>query len=308
MKTAPRSRNTARRHNPASVYLSTLAPSGRRSMRCQLQSLIPLLGGEGVVEDYDWQYLQYVDVVAVRAALLERGGALNSINLSLSAVRGVMQTAFHLGQIDADTLLHIKSVKRIATRSLPKGRSLSDKALKRLIKNCQTDRSMKGLRDSALIATLATTGLRRAEVVALTVDQYARRTGKLTVDQTKHNRERLCPLPGPVRKLMRAWLDQRGNATGALFCPIGKDHQIHNRHLSPQALYDIIGKRAAEIGLGRLTPHDLRRTFITRLLESKVDINTVRELVGHSDIKTTSRYDHRTPKGRDYIERIVTLS
>ena len=61
------------------------------------------------------------------------------------------------------------------------------------------------------------------------------------------------------------------------------------RPLSTQAIYTIVKQRAETAGLGKLTPHDLRRTYVTKLLDSAVDINIVRQLVGHRDVKTTAR-------------------
>jgi len=73
---------------------------------------------------------------------------------------------------------------------------------------------------------------------------------------------------------------------------------IQNRQLSSHSIYEIIKNRAEQAHIKPCRPHDLRRTFVTQLLESGVDINTTRQLVGHTDIQTTARYDLRDEKSQ----------
>jgi len=81
-----------------------------------------------------------------------------------------------------------------------------------------------------------------------------------------------------------------------LFNPITKTGSIQNRQLSSHAVYEIIRHRADQAQIEKCRPHDLRRTFVTQLLEAGVDINTTRQLAGHTDIQTTVRYDFRDEK------------
>jgi site-specific recombinase XerD len=79
--------------------------------------------------------------------------------------------------------------------------------------------------------------------------------------------------------------------------------------MSSQSIYDLVGKRAREAQIENCRPHDLRRTFVTRLLESGVDIHTVSQLAGHSDIQTTARYDLRDQsEQRKAIKNLSILS
>ena len=70
-------------------------------------------------------------------------------------------------------------------------------------------------------------------------------------------------------------------------------HIQHDSKLSSSFIYSLIRKSLAAIGVEGVSPHDLRRTFITRLLEQNVDLNTVRQMAGHADIATTIMYDKR---------------
>jgi len=306
-QTNRKSRKIRKKDNPAIVYLNTLASTAHRVMYSRLQLAVRLLGSKQRVEGFRWQALGYADVVSLKARLMDSGLSIHTVNLTLAAVRGTAQCAFHLGVMDAGNLLHIKSVKRIPFRALPKGRSLSGRELRKLLKSCQRDKSVQGRRDAAVIATMITTGLRRAEIVALTFDQYDQKSGQLQVTHTKQNRDRLCPLPKIVKKIMKTWLTTRGVEPGALFCRVLKDDQIVIHPLSTEAIYCIVRSRAKEAGLGKVRPHDLRRSFVTRLLECNIDINIVSKLVGHSDIKTTCRYDLRVPNARKCVESIISF-
>jgi integrase/recombinase XerD len=92
--------------------------------------------------------------------------------------------------------------------------------------------------------------------------------------------------------MVRPWLDARGKEEGYLFNPILRSGEIVDRPLTSQALYDVIKHRSSEAGMS-CKPHDLRRTFVTRLLDAGVDLNTARQLAGHSNVETTVKYDLR---------------
>ena len=82
-------------------------------------------------------------------------------------------------------------------------------------------------------------------------------------------------------------------AGDALFNRIQRNGRVASQPLTTNGLTGILAQLQHDAGIARFTPHDMRRTFITRLLEQGVDINTVRQLAGHSDISTTTRYDYR---------------
>ena len=290
--------------NPATVYLNSLSPSGRRSMCCLLTTALKLLNKRQAIDRFRWQTLTYADLITIKMKLQEQGRAVNTINLTLAAVRGVLQSAFHLRLLKADQLLHIQSVKRLPYQPKTNGRSLNQRECKKLINQCVLDKSVKGKRDAAILSVMLTTGLRRNEVRGINLLDYDRVQHELTVSCTKTYSERVCPITNTVAKRINTWLRIRGNNNGALFCPLLKNEKVVLRPLSTQAIYSIVQMRAENAGLGQLTPHDLRRTYVTSLLDAAVDINVVRQLVGHQDIKTTARYDYRINDSHKYTNRI----
>ena len=242
-----------------------------------------------------WPLLQYHHIAQVRSTLQNNGKSANTINLTLSACRGVMKACFNLGLIKADQLMLINEVKRVRGKRLPSGRCLTQQETKGLIAACKRDKTIAGKRDLAMIVLMLATGLRRSEVVALGIDDYNTRNGELIVIVGKGNKQRVVFIQADSRQLIKPWINCRGKGLGALFQPIN-NRNIINRQMTSQSLYDLLKKRSIEAKIEHCTPHDFRRTFVTRLLESGVDINTVRQLAGHSDIQTTARYDLRDEK------------
>jgi hypothetical protein len=133
---------------------------------------------------------------------------------------------------------------------------------------CAEDESPAGTRDAALIALLyAAGGLRRAEVVALNREDYDRETGALTV-RGKGRKERLVYVDNGAQDALEDWLVLRGDEPGPLFWPVNKGGVLQERRLTGQAVYNLLRKRAAGGVVKPVSPHDLRRTFVSDLLEA----------------------------------------
>ncbi len=292
---------------PVNLYLDSLAPSGRRSMRSLLVTAANIFEFEGELERMPWPLLHYQHISQVRTQLQQQGKSANTINLTLSAIRGVMKACFNLGLIKADQLMQINEVKRVRAKKLPSGRSLTPRETKALIAACKRDKTFTGKRDMAIIALMLSSGLRRAEVTALKIQDYNTRNGELVVMSGKGNKQRIIYIQTNARRLIKLWIDCRGKEEGNLFYPVKHDWYIVEQQMNTQSLYDLIQRRSNEAHIKHCRPHDFRRTFVTRLLESGIDINTVRQLTGHSDIQTTARYDLRDEKEQKRALRISSF-
>lgn len=292
--------------DPATLYLDGLAASGRRSMRSLLQSAAEMISLEGELEKLPWSSIQYQHIAQVRNELKRLNKSPNTINLTLSAFRGVMKTSFSLGLIDSEQLMRINEVKRVRVNKLPSGRSLSKSEINKLIAACRKDSSATGKRDLAILSLMLSTGLRRSEVVNIAQEHYDTRNGELLILKGKGNKQRITYVPVESRKHIRAWLKRRGKQAGKLFLPIN-NNQIIDREMNSQSIYDLVIRRAEEAKIPHCRPHDFRRTFVTRMLESGVDINTVRQLAGHSEIQTTAKYDLRDQKEQRKAIKSVSI-
>jgi len=288
--------------DPVTLYLQGLVPSGRTSIRSQLKIASAILHFEGELEQMPWNIIEYQHLSTIRNTLQEQDKAANTINLNLSAIKGVMKACFNLGLISADQLMRLKDIKRVRGKRLPSGRSLSSQDIKKLYRACTQDKTTAGKRDHAIIAMMLATGIRRSEVVTIDTEDYNTRTGLLNIQSGKGNKQRTAYLNTETRKVIKQWLNARTTGQqktkGVLFNPITKTGSIQNRPLSSHAIYEIIRHRAEQAQIEACRPHDLRRTFVTQLLEAGIDINTTRQLAGHTDIQTTARYDLRDDKSQ----------
>jgi site-specific recombinase XerD len=289
--------------DPVSLYLEGLAATGRRSVKSLLNSAAVIVGFAGLLEEMPWNLIEYQHLALIRNTLKQEGKSANTINLALAAVRGVMKACFHLKLITADQMLLFKGVTAVRSQRLPSGRSLNNRELSKLHRSCRQDKTLIGKRDYAVIALLLATGLRRSEVIALTIDDYNTRTGVLNIQAGKGDKQRTAYLNTESRQVIRPWLSERGKQPGCLFNPVTKTGVIISKALSSQSIYDIIKQRSEQAKIDRVRPHDLRRTFVTQLLDAGVDINTARQLVGHTDLQTTARYDCRDQKSQQRAVR-----
>lgn len=277
--------------NPLLVYLASLAPTGRRSMASRLASVANLLG-YGDPRGLNWAYLRFEHVSALRAKLQEQGHSPSAINTTLCAIRGVMKAAWHLGQLSAEDYQRISAVKSVRGERLPSGRALSRGEIMALLNACANDVSPAGARDATLIALLVGAGLRRSECVSLNLSDYDRTEQAIRV-RGKGNKERLVYLMDGAAQALNDWLEIRESEPGPLLTPVRKGGHLYLHRLTDQAIYNALLKRAKESGVKSFSPHDLRRTFVSELLDAGADISAVQKLAGHANVSTTVRYDRR---------------
>ena len=150
--------------------------------------------------------------------------------------------------------------------------------------------SAVALRDRAILELMYGSGLRVSEVAGVTVDRVDLDRGRVTV-VGKGDKEREVPLGAPARQAVVAWLTVR-----SVLAPGEGDELFINRRgrpIGPRDIRRLVGRygRAALSGR-RVTPHTLRHSFATHLLEGGADIRAVQEMLGHASVATTQRYTH----------------
>jgi site-specific recombinase XerD len=288
---------TALDQNPAAVYLAGLANDKARRVQAQALSVVAeILTGSPDYLSCNWAALNYSYLQAVRARLAERYAAATA-NRTISAIRGVLKAAFLLGQMAADTYQKAIMIKNVTGQTLPAGRELASGELAALVACCENDASPAGVRDAAIIALAYSCGLRRDEITSLDFGDYDQVSGRLII-HGKRNKERSAYLINGAARAMADWLTIRGAAAGALFFPVNKGGVMIERRMTNQAIYNLLSKRGAEAGVRDFSPHDLRRTFVSDLLEAGADIATVARMAGHASVTTTARYDRRPEQAK----------
>jgi site-specific recombinase XerD len=277
--------------HPVAVYLARLAPGSRRSQRGALETMASLLTtGRIGIEELPWHRLGYQHTQSLRAALAERFSPATA-NRHLAALRGVLREAWRLGLMSAEDLQRAIDLPAVRGERLPRGRALSRGELRALFESCRSG-GPSDLRDAALIGVLYAAGLRRAEVVSLDVADYDPETGALIV-RGKGNKERIAYIDDGAAEAMGEWVKVRGDDPGPLFCPVSQIGEITVRRMSDQAVYAILQSRAKKANIRPFSPHDLRRSCVSDLLDAGVDISIVQQFVGHANVNTTARYDRR---------------
>lgn len=294
--------------NPAAVYLATLRPVGRRGMLRALNLIAEIAsGGKQTALTLPWQQLRYQHTAAIAAALVERGYRPATVNQALSGLRSVLYHAWKLGIMESEDYQRARDVKNKRAETLPRGRALAKDELKTLITNCQSENSPADTRDAALIGVMYGTGLRRSEVVKLELKDYKPLTGALTIRGAKGGKDRIVYVKGGAAKTLTGWLLLRSDRVGALFCPVHKSGKVRIERMTDQAILKILKKRGFEAHLEPFSPHDLRRTYISDLLDAGADIATVQKLAGHASVTTTTRYDRRGEEAKSKATDLLNI-
>jgi site-specific recombinase XerD len=278
--------------NPAYVYLASLpARSGRLTQKQVLTVMANWLGG--TLASVEWGALRYAYTVALKTRVLNSNYSPASARKFMSALRGTLKAAWRLGQIPAEEYAKAVDLGRIGGTSLPAGRFITPEEMKIVFDSCQADKTINGDRDTALFALLYGCGLRREELVNLNIEDYHPNDGTLLV-HGKRDKERLAYITNGTQEALEVWLLRRGWDPGPLFLAVSATGRIRPQHrLSPQMVYNTVYKRIKMCGLEKFSPHSLRRSFCSSMLDAGVDIATVSKLAGHSSVQTTQIYDRR---------------
>lgn len=222
-----------------------------------------------------------------RAAMLGRGLSPATINRRLAAVRSLLKFSFRLGFAQTDGRSLVDSEKAEAYRDT-RGTSLDN--LKKLLAlpNRQT---LKGKRDFALLRLLADNALRRAEVWALDVNDFAPTEMRLAILGKGKSQKQFVTLYPSTARAIQTYLAAAGHAEGALFRNVAARASVANERLTADALDDLIRTYGRRLGL-KLSPHKLRHTAITAALEQTGgDVRRVQKFSRHAKIETLMIYD-----------------
>lgn len=224
------------------------------------------------------QYLRTLRTAGLSAA---------SVAQHLSAVRGFYRFLVREGRLRRDPTEDLESPRR--PRRLP--RTLSPQEVTALVEAPDT-RGPDGIRDRALLELLYATGMRASECCTLRIEDVNLSAGYV-VPTGKGSRQRLVPVGAQALFWIRRYLKEARPAIvkrrdpGTLF--------VNRRggRLSRQGLWGIIKKAAQRAGVRRLvSPHTLRHSFASHLLERGADLRSVQTMLGHADISTTQIYTH----------------
>ena len=277
--------------HPAGAYLiSTHTAMSRDTALSALNTAVRLLGQEDI-KSTPWHLIRYYEMNMLRSVLAEHYAPATA-NKILSIVRGVLRQAWKLGLTTTDDYRRAIAVPAIPGSRLPAGRALDPGEIRALFQAC-AEPGPQAARDAALLAILFGCGLRRTEAARLDVEHLDKTASTLRIIG-KGNHERIAHMNAGGRAALDAWLKARGDRPGPLLCAVtGKGNRIVCRRLRTESIRLILKRRAKQARIRSCTPHDLRRTFITSLLDQGNDIAVASRMAGHRNLSTTTRYDRR---------------
>lgn len=293
--------NSSQPINPAAAYILSLqSASSKKTMKSFLNRIAVLLGYENLMQ-VRWHELRRHHVQAIIAKLSEQDLSPATVNTYLSAMKGVALEAWASGLMSSNDHAMIKQVKSLRGKRVRKGKALSKENVQKLL-NINKNNPI-GVRNFAIFGLMVGCGLRRAEVVTINVGDLDQEEGRLIV-RGKGDKERVLYVPKGVIASIQHWLKvARLGDDKPMFTRILRYNIITTKRLTSQAIYFLIKQQQEKLALPDISPHDLRRTFATMLLERGEDLITVKEAMGHSSVDTTQTYDMR---GEEKLKQTTT--
>ncbi len=240
-------------------------------------------------QELNWQTINEGDFREWIVAQMNRGSAASSVNTWMSALRSFYKYLLSRGYVKTDPTRRVEGPKR--TKALPC--FIRESQMDRLLDSTAFPQTFEGARDHAILLTFYSTGIRLSELIGMNIGDvdFTSKSIKVT---GKRNKQRIIPFGQEMKTEMEQYIRQRtaackDNENQALF--IGRK----NRRMTKASVQSIV-----KFYLGQITtqkkrsPHVLRHTFATAMLNHGANIEVVKELLGHESLATTEIYTHTT--------------
>lgn len=261
------------------------SPETLRSYASDLRQLHRFLLSRGLVcapvdpgsltSDAIRAYLQWLD---------QQGGKPASLARKLAAIRSFYRYLIRCRVVSRNPVEGMRTPKQ--PKLLPRVLTKDDADA---LMSFPAGQTVQSLRDRALLETLYSTGARVGELVALDVEDV-RESERLVRLQGKGNKERIVPIGDVALDAIRRYRlrvpHNPGRASQAMFC-----NQRGGR-LTTRSVARIVTKYSSRLAGGAVSPHALRHSFATHLLDEGADLRSIQEMLGHASLSTTQRYTH----------------
>ncbi len=227
------------------------------------------------------------EVRAWMVSLIERGCTTSTVHRKMSALRAFFRYMRKHDLSSFDPMLGLKLPKK--ARQLPV--FVAEEALGRLLDDYRFGDNFSGIRDKTIIEFLYLTGMRRSELISLRDEDVDLSSGQVRVTG-KRNKQRVIPLVGSFTKSLEVYLEARSKAglAGDWFFVTGKGNKMYDK-----GVYNIVKRYLSMVTtVEKKSPHILRHTFATHMLNHGADLNSIKELLGHASLSATQVYTHNT--------------
>lgn len=221
--------------------------------------------------------------------LMSESVSTRSINRKLSTLKSYFKYLQKREFIDTNPMQKVIAPK--AGKKLPV--FLNSKQTEQLFSQIEFEDSFSGIRDRLILELLYATGMRRAELIFLKISDIDFKANRLTV-LGKGNKERIIPFGGALKDVLFSYIEQRKLS----FPQIATNKLILTNKgvpVYPKLVYNTVKKYLSQVTtLDKRSPHVLRHTFATHLMDKGADLNAVKELLGHSSLAATQVYTHNS--------------
>lgn len=238
--------------------------------------------GDMVLEEVGYSHIRGWIV-----SLVENGIANNSVNRKISSLKSFYKFLLRSKQIEFTPLQKHKSLKTEKKVQVP----FSEKELEDVMTDIEYSDDFEGIRNRVIIELFYATGIRRAELIGLKMSSYDSESQTLKV-LGKRNKERILPVLDCTALLLSRYIGYRKQLESI----VDRDMLILNirgNKVSESFVYRLInGYFSVVSGKVKKSPHVLRHTFATHLLNNGADLNSVKELLGHASLSSTQIYTH----------------
>lgn len=240
-------------------------------------------------EEEDLRDLPYSVIRSWIIQLVEGGLSNRSINRKVASLKSYYKYLMRSGHIESNPLAGHKPLKASKKVEVP----FSVQEMQQLLERWPAENSFEGLRDKLVVEMLYTSGMRRAELIGLKTSDLDLAEGTVRV-LGKRNKERIIPLAGSLQPLIREYMAIRNEHFDGSENPFFFLTESGNK-LYETLVYRIINKYLSEVSAKvKKSPHILRHTFATHMLNQGADMNSVKEILGHSSLASTQVYTHNS--------------
>ena len=289
-------------HTKTTVLSSLRSPDSQRSYRFAIDDFIAWYCSEPRLAFNKTVVLRY------RLQLEARHLASSTINVRLAAVRRLAYEAADSGLLSPDLAASIRRVKSAKSFGVRFGNWLTASQGKALLGRPDTN-SVRGKRDHAILALLLGCGLRRSELVHLTMEHLQQREEHWAIIDLigKGGHVRTVPVPEWVKAALDVWTAVAKIQSGRLFRCVNKTGSVWGKGITEKVVWCIVREFGAKANLEKVAPHDLRRTCARLCHESGGELEQIQFLLGHVSVQTTERYLGCKQRLRDAVNDKIGL-
>ena len=269
-------------------YISTEKRYSRHTVTSYKNDIDQFMGWlEEVRPGADLVSVTHADVRGWMVSLLEVRASAGTVHRKMSALRTLFRYMRRHELITADPMAGLKLPKK--PKQLPV--FVAEDALAKLLDEFRFGDNFSGLRDRTVVEFLYLTGMRRSELTGLRDADVDLSAGQVRVTG-KRDKQRVIPLAAGFVKSLRSYIEAREEKgfSGGWFFVTDRGNKMYDR-----AVYNIVTRYLAMVTtVEKKSPHVLRHTFATHMLNYGADLNSIKELLGHASLSATQVYTHST--------------